>query len=66
MKNMGSLDRKIRRVVGIVLIVLAIILQVKLDRFWWIGIIGLIMIVTSTISFCPLYLPFKISTIKKK
>lgn len=65
-KNMGIVDRKIRSIIGVILIVAAIILQVKLGRLWWIGLIGLVMLVTSSISFCPLYLPFKISTIKDK
>lgn len=65
-KNMGTADRKIRSTIGVILIVAAIILQVKVGRLWWIGLIGLVMLVTSSISFCPLYLPFKISTIKEK
>ena len=61
-KNMGSLDRTIRIVLAIILIVLyagGIITGV------W-GIAGLVLagvfILTSLVSTCPLYLPFGIRT----
>ncbi len=60
-KNMGSLDRIIRIIVGLFLISLI---------FWgpktyW-GLVGLILLVTSFTGWCPLYLPFKLSTKKDK
>lgn len=59
-KNMGSLDKNIRLVLGIVILIIG-----YMNNSWW-GLIGLIPILTSTVSFCPLYAPFKISSIKSK
>lgn len=59
-KNMGSLDKNIRLVLGIVILIIG-----YMNDSWW-GLIGLIPILTSTVSFCPLYAPFKISSIKSK
>jgi hypothetical protein len=59
-KNMGSLDRTLRIIAGLVLILLVF---VGPQTPW--GWLGLILIGTSLVSWCPLYIPFKISTIKK-
>lgn len=63
-QNMGTIDRIIRVIIaalfaylyfgGIVTGALGIILLV----------LGVVFLATSAISFCPLYLPFKISTRK--
>ncbi len=60
-KNIGSVDKWIRIVVGLFLISLV---------FWgpqtaW-GFIGVIPLVTGLLNYCPLYLPFKISTRKQE
>lgn len=65
-KNMGNEDRMIRVIAAIVIIALyfggiisgtvAIVLLVVAGAF----------IATSFISFCPLYLPFGLNTIRKK
>jgi type IV secretory pathway TrbD component len=61
-KNMGSADRIIRTVLGIGGIVLGFVL----GGLWWIAAgLGVVFLATSTISFCPLYAPFKISTRKR-
>lgn len=60
-KNMGNVDRALRAIVGIVLIALVF---VGPQTQW--GWIGLIPLVTSVISFCPAYLPFKINTARKE
>ena len=59
-KNMGGIDRVLRAIVGLVLIALVF---VGPQTPW--GWIGLIPLTTAFISFCPAYLPFKISTAKK-
>ena len=59
-KNMGKVDRVLRAILGIVVIVLGIYYQ-----SWW-GAIGLILLVTATISWCPIYVPFKLSTNKSE
>lgn len=66
MKNMGTIDRTIRTILGIGLIVAAVILQLQVGRLWWLGIIGVVFLLTSAVSICPLYMPFGISTIRKK
>jgi len=66
MKNMGSLDRKIRTILGVLLIAAAIYFQLTVGNFWWIGILGVIFLLTSAVSFCPLYYPFKIRTNKSE
>ncbi len=65
-KNMGTADRIIRILLaglvgvlylnGVISGILTIVLLVA----------AVVFIVTSFVSFCPLYLPFKISTFKKK
>lgn len=57
---MGKSDKSFRLVLGIIIIVLGIYFQ-----SWW-GAIGIIPIVTSLINWCPLYVPFGISTIFKQ
>lgn len=62
--NMGSLDKTIRLVLGIVLLIAAYYFQSTLAYIG--GIVGIVFIVTSLISRCPLYMPFGISTLRKK
>jgi len=64
-KNMGSVDRIIRCVVAAVIAVLIIIGQLKGTVAVVLGILAGIFVVTSFISFCPLYVPLKFSTRKK-
>ncbi len=55
--NMGGIDRLIRVVVGVALIGL-----VLLDRIGPWGYIGVLPIATALIGWCPAYVPFGIST----
>ena len=57
-KNIGSADKVVRIVIGLVIIAFGLIYQ-----SWW-GLIGLVPLFTATINWCPLYLPFGISTYK--
>jgi len=59
-KNMGSLDKSLRLIVGIVIVFLG-----YFNESWW-GLVGVIPILTSLVSFCPAYLPCNISTITKE
>jgi len=63
--NMGNLDRAIRIILAIVLVVLYFSGVVSVP----VGIVFLIVagifLLTSLVSFCPLYVPFNISTRKK-
>ena len=63
MKNMGSVDRIIRFIIGVVFVLLAIFVVTGV----WMGVLyalGAVMLVTSLIGTCPLYMPFHISTKK--
>ncbi|MBN1497944.1 MAG: DUF2892 domain-containing protein [Spirochaetes bacterium] len=65
-KNMGLADRVVRLVLAAVVGVLYYTGQITGTAAIILGIIALIFIVTSAIGFCPLYVPFKFSTVKKK
>ncbi|QDG69736.1 YgaP family membrane protein [Janthinobacterium tructae] len=56
-RNIGSVDRTIRIVAGLVLI--AAVLLGLIGPWGWIGVIPL---ATGIFRFCPAYLPFGIST----
>ena len=63
-KNMGNADRWIRIIVGIIFVVWAIFVATGV----WAGalyVLGAILIVTSLVGTCPLYMPFHFSTKKK-
>ncbi|MCS7204635.1 MAG: DUF2892 domain-containing protein [Leptospiraceae bacterium] len=57
-RNVGTVDRIIRVVVGLVIIVIGFVYQ-----SWW-GAVGLIPLLTGAIGWCPAYLPFNIKTNK--
>ncbi len=65
-KNMGSIDKLVRIIVAIVLI--ALFTTGKISGITGIVLLALsaIFILTSFISFCPLYRPLGINTCKKK
>ncbi len=65
MKNVGSVDKVTRYILGVVLIALGIVLQVTVGAYWWVALIGLVPIVTAMFSVCPLYLLLGISSAKK-
>jgi hypothetical protein len=64
-KNMGAIDRTLRLLVAVVFVVLY--LTDVVTGTWGIImlVIALMFVVTSFLSFCPLYLPFGISTCRK-
>ena len=63
--NMGSADRAIRIIVAIVVGILAYMEVISGTVALILIAIAAIFILTSMISFCPLYWPFKISTKKE-
>lgn len=65
-KNMGAIDKIIRVIIAIAFSVLFITGTVKGVLGYLLLALGAIFLLTSVISFCPLYAPFKISTCKKK
>lgn len=62
---MGLVDRIIRLSLAVVIAVLFFTKQITGTAAIVLGILAVIWILTSFISFCPLYAPFKISTKKK-
>jgi len=65
-KNMGALDRIIRTILAVIVVVLYFTKQISGTAAIILGIIAVIFLLTSLIGFCPLYVPFKISTQKKE
>ncbi len=63
---MGLVDRIIRLSLAVVIAVLFFTKQITGTAAIVLGILAVIWILTSFISFCPLYAPFKISTKKKQ
>jgi hypothetical protein len=65
-KNMGSADRIIRILLAIAIAILYFTHQISGTAAIILGALAIIFVATSFISFCPLYLPFGISTRKKQ
>lgn len=65
-KNMGSTDKIIRILFAIVVAVLFYTKTVEGTLALVLGILATVMVATSLVSFCPLYLPFGLSTRKRK
>lgn len=59
-KNMGITDRRIRFILGLLIGAAGIYF-----KSWW-GLLGLVFVLTALITWCPLYVPFRISTRKSK
>lgn len=58
-KNMGTIDRVLRVIVGLALLSLVF---VGPKTMW--GLVGLVPLFTALVGFCPAYLPFGIRTCK--
>lgn len=56
--NVGGWDRFLRIVLGIVILALGY----AYDTYW--GLLGLVLVITGLLRFCPIYIPFKFSTHK--
>jgi hypothetical protein len=65
-KNMGSPDRIIRIVLAVLFAALYFTNVVTGTLGIILLVLGVVLLLTSTISFCPLYAPFGISTCKTK
>jgi hypothetical protein len=60
--NVGGADRVVRIVVGIALLSLLFLLEG--NARWW-GLVGVVLIATGLLRWCPAYLPFGIKTCRK-
>ena len=61
-KNMGTIDRLLRVIVGVVLILYALNMIAPNTGYNVWGWIGVVPILTALIGWCPAYLPFGIKT----
>lgn len=57
--NVGSADRIVRLVLGVVIILLGVYF-----KSWW-GIVGIVPVITALLNFCPAYSLIGVSTKKK-
>jgi hypothetical protein len=66
MKNIGTADRVIRLVVGLIALLLAFLVSMNgaLQIILW--VVGAILVVTAAIGVCPLYMLLHWSTKSKK
>lgn len=59
-KNVGSADMWIRITIGVIVMALGFFYQ-----SWW-GLLAIVPLATAFMQWCPVYLPFGISTAKKE
>ena len=64
-KNIGTVDRAIRFLVAVLIAILYFTNQISGVAAIILGIVAIAFLVTSFMSSCPAYIPFKISTILK-
>jgi hypothetical protein len=60
--NVGGMERMLRVIAGIGLLVAGFLGMIPM----MIGLIGIIPILTGSLGWCPLYIPFGISTMKNQ
>ncbi len=65
-KNMGKSDRLIRVFIALVVVLLTVTNVIQGTLAVILLVLAGIFLLTSMISFCPLYAPFGISTCRKK
>ncbi len=64
-KNVGTVDRVIRIALAVIALVLYLTRAVTGTMALLVMAIAIILVLTSIISYCPLYRPFNINTKKK-
>jgi hypothetical protein len=64
-KNMGTIDRVVRFLVAVLIAILYFTDQISGIAAIILGLFAVVFLITSFMSSCPLYMPFKFSTIKK-
>lgn len=65
-KNMGLADRMIRILVAVIVAALYFTHVISGTLAIALGILAIVFVATSLVSFCPLYLPLGINTCEKK
>lgn len=64
--NIGSLDKNIRTLIVVLLILAAYLAPITKQVQTILSVVAAIVFVTTLISWCPVYIPFKINTTGKK
>lgn len=64
-RNMGSGDKGIRIFLAVIIAILYFTNQITGVAAIVLGLFAIVFLLTSSMSFCPLYVPFKLSTLKK-
>ena len=62
-RNVGTTEKWVRIIVGIVILSLLIFIP---SGWRWLGLIGLIPLITGIIGYCPMYALLGISTYKEE
>jgi fatty acid desaturase len=65
-KNMGSADRVIRVMLAALVAVLYFTNVISGTTAIILAVLAIVFVATSLMSFCPLYLPFGLNTLRKK
>ena len=63
-KNLGTIDRLVRTALALTFAALIYTGDISGAAAVMLGTLGTIFVLTSTTSFCPLYVPFTVSTVK--
>lgn len=63
--NMGVVDRLVRTVLAVVIVILYVTGRISGLLSVILGIVAIAFLVTSAIGYCPAYVPLKLSTKKK-
>jgi hypothetical protein len=64
-KNMGVVDRVIRILAAVLVLVLYLTNVISGPLAIVLGVIAAVFVVTGFVGVCPAYLPFKVSTLKR-
>jgi hypothetical protein len=65
-KNMGTIDKVIRILVAVVVVILFLTNIISGTLAYILLALSVVFVLTSLLGFCPLYLPFGLSTKKKE
>ncbi|MFW5770920.1 MAG: YgaP family membrane protein [Spirochaetota bacterium] len=65
-QNMGTIDRLVRTLLAVLIVVLYFTGQITGTAAILLGIVAILFLATSFMGFCPAYLPLKITTKKSE
>ena len=65
-RNIGSIDRLLRILAAVVVFALIANESITGTVAWVLGIMALVLVGTSAVGSCPLYLPLGLSTLRKR